>query len=819
MVQSGSCATLNSTATTVTVSPTTVAGSVGGGTTVCIGTNSTLLTLSGHTGSIVRWESSLDNFATAGTPIVNTSATFTATNLTATTSYRAVVKSGSCLQLNSVATTVTVSPTTVAGSIDGGATVCTGTNSTTLTLSGHTGSVVRWESSLDNFATAGTTIANTTTTLTATNITATTSYRAVVKSGACGELNSASATITVNILPDAPIVGTITHPTCVITTGSVVLSGLPGTGTWTLTRTPGNVTTTGTGTEVTISGLAANTTYTYTVSNGTCPSVASNNIPVNAIPQLATWNGGWTNGPPTINQPVHFATSYTSGGDINSCSCTIASTANIVISSGNTLTITNGLTVANGGTLTFENNSSLVQKNNNATNSGIIRYKRKTALRVYDYGYWSTPVSPKKLVDVSPLTLSDKYMGFNGNGWVITNPNTVMTVGKGYIIRGPQNHSKTVREEFTAIFEGTPNNGVINAETVEASKFYLVGNPYPSALDVNEFLKENTFMNGTLYFWTHNTPISPTTNKYVADDYASFNLTGGVLTGPAPSGDDAPGNNNEEPKGYVAAGQSFFISAETPGTINFNNDMRIGGDKNGQFFKPAKPSKEKTTRNRIWLNMTNQETIFKQILLGYVDGATNGFDKNYDGESFDGNPNLDFYSIATDRNLVIQGRALPFTDADIIPLGYRSAVAGGFSIEIGKIDGDLINKNVYLEDKTTGKIHNLKTGKYTFTTAKGTFADRFVLRYTDKTLGTGDFENTENNVLVTVKNKVLKVVSAKETIKEVTIYDVSGKQLYNKKKVGETELQIANLQSANQVLLIKITLDNNHTTTKKVIFQ
>jgi hypothetical protein len=51
-------------------------------------------------------------------------------------------------------------------SIAGSATVCTGTNSTTLTLSGHTGTV-GWESSTDAFATT-TTIDNTTTSLTAT---------------------------------------------------------------------------------------------------------------------------------------------------------------------------------------------------------------------------------------------------------------------------------------------------------------------------------------------------------------------------------------------------------------------------------------------------------------------------------------------------------------------------------------------------------------------------------------------------------------------------------------------------------------------------
>jgi hypothetical protein len=86
-------------------------------------------------------------------------------------------------------------------------------------------------------------------------------------------------------------------------------------------------------------------------------------------------------------------------------------------------------------------------------------------------------------------------------------------------------------------------------------------------------------------------------------------------------------------------------------------------------------------------------------------------------------------------------------------------------------------------------------------------------------LGTGDFEDTENGILVSVKNKVIKVNSAKQTIKEVSIFDVSGKLLYNKKKAGTTELQIPNLQAANQVLLVKVTLDNNYTTAKKIIFQ
>ena len=44
----------------------------GGNVSVCSGTNSTLLTLSGLTGTVVRWEYSYDNFLTSGVTISNT---------------------------------------------------------------------------------------------------------------------------------------------------------------------------------------------------------------------------------------------------------------------------------------------------------------------------------------------------------------------------------------------------------------------------------------------------------------------------------------------------------------------------------------------------------------------------------------------------------------------------------------------------------------------------------------------------------------------------------------------------------------------------
>ena len=91
----------------VTVDPTTVGGSVTGGVVVCYGLNSTLLTLSGHTGTVQYWQYSVNGSSWTDIPAA-TSTTYTAVNLTVNTYYRAVVKSGVCLVENSASTQITV---------------------------------------------------------------------------------------------------------------------------------------------------------------------------------------------------------------------------------------------------------------------------------------------------------------------------------------------------------------------------------------------------------------------------------------------------------------------------------------------------------------------------------------------------------------------------------------------------------------------------------------------------------------------------------------------------------------------------------------
>lgn len=224
-------------------------------------------------------------------------------------------------------------------------------------------------------------------------------------------------------------------------------------------------------------------------------------------------------------------------------------------------------------------------------------------------------------------------------------------------------------------------------------------------------------------------------------------------------------------------------------------------------------------RHRVWLNMTNNEGLFKQLMIGYIEGATNGYDHNYDAVSMNANSYADFYSINDGQKLVIQGRSLPFLSTDIVPLGYRSEIEGDLNISIDHLDGDLTNQNIYLEDTKTGIIHNLKKSMYTFSTEKGTFLDRFIIRYEQKkTLGRDEFAGASENLIIISKNKMITLKSYEVPLQDVYIYDVSGRLIYNKLNIKTFDLEIDNLFSTTQVLLIKTIFEGGKKKTQKIMF-
>ncbi|POY39773.1 hypothetical protein C3L50_08045 [Flavobacterium alvei] len=842
VVQSGSCTSAYSSIQTIVVSPTPVGGGVySGNTPICLNSSTGNMTLGGgYVGNVVRWEKRLLPSVT-WTTIANTTTVYSENpSVAGTWEYRAVVGSGSCATVNSSAFSVTVNPELTITLINSNSSVCQNTTTASFAYSATTGSPAACVVDFDSTAnTAGFSDLSYVGLGSAPN-----TFSVNVPWGADAGVYNATLTlktdwpsctstvsypITVTVGIATPTVGTITQPNCSTPTGSVVLSGLPASGTIYQT---GTVVTNFpiTGTSMTISGLTEGT-YQFSASNGTCTSSATGNVVINSL-VTNTWTGAWSQGIPTVNQKIVFAANYSSTGNVTACSCMITSGA-VTFNANDTLTLTNELKIT-AGSLTFENTASLVQINDAAINSGNIIYKRNTSsVRISDYTYWSSPVANQNLA-ISPAYTSGMFYSFNDfatpESWKSESASTIMTVGKGYIIRGQQIGSPTPPPPpsfYQATFTGTPHNGNKSIVIGPTGNSNLLGNPYPSAIDANKFLSANsTVIEGTIYFWTHNTAIQLASNitngtagsgafAYTSDDYASYNGTGGVAV-----------SGGIIPTGEIAAGQAFFTTSKaTGGSVAFNNAMRLssGGAilDNSQFFK-IKNTKGKTAqieKNRIWLNLTNAKGAFKQTLVGYIDGATNDIDNAFDGESFDGQEFIDFYSVNQGKNLTIQGRALPFSENDEVPLGFRSTIESPFTISIDQVDGSMTNQKIFIEDKLTNTITELNAGNYTFSTVAGTFNDRFVLRYTNgKTLGTDTVTTQKNKVVVSVKNKQIKINSLSETINKVVIFDLLGRQIYQNNKVDSNEFLTTDFSSSHQALIVKTTLQNGELVTNKIIF-
>ena len=530
------------------------------------------------------------------------------------------------------------------------------------------------------------------------------------------------------------------------------------------------------------------------------------------------WNGSnWSNGFPSGGKEISFKEDYPFLTAANVCSCSIDEGKVVTLLSGNTLEVE--YSYFGEGTLVLEDSANLYQSDDNVVNTGKVHLKRNSSpILRYDYTFWSSPVDYQKLVDVSPDTLFDKYYSYNclTRSWNLESPSNVMIPGRGYIIRGPQYFSITDPLIYEAVFKGIPNNGKIEVDLGNKGNLSLVGNPFPSTLNADMVLKSNASkIEGTLYFWTHNTPI--TNLVYAANDYAAYNLLGGVGTRGALS----TGVNENIPDKTIASGQSFFVRSKGIGSIEFNNSMRLV-DKNSTFFKTGINKKSnienEIEKHRIWLDLKNDKGAFKQILIGYTNGATNSYDEDFDAESFNGNQFVDFYSIVDTKELVIQGRSLPFEETDLIQLGYSSTIEGDFNFSIDQMDGLFtFPQDVFIKDKDLQTEHNLKEGPYFFKTAKGTFNDRFVLSFISRSLKREDFEIKANEISVFVNKQNIFIDAGKNNIKNILVFDISGKQIYRKNNIKNTNFSIENLLTKHQILFVKVSLENGHYRTSKII--
>jgi subtilisin-like proprotein convertase family protein len=530
------------------------------------------------------------------------------------------------------------------------------------------------------------------------------------------------------------------------------------------------------------------------------------NVPITCGQITTTWNGtSWSNEKPTDNVAVTINGNYTSTEDLAACSLNIIGTSQVVISSGNDFIIDGIVNVAATASFTIQNNANVVQKQNVVNTANASVFRDSNPLRRLDYTIWSSPVTGSQtLKQFSPNTVNNRFYNYNATTNlfnIISDPlNQTFTIGTGYLIRMPDNHP-TTPTIWNGQFNGNLNNGTteVNLSYIGSGQsFNMIGNPYPSTINANDFITDNlSNITGTLYFWRK-------TNAAIGTAYATYTLGGSTTTSPS----------SPTPNGFIQVGQGFFVEAKnvtTPKVI-FQNSHRSGNNIN-QFFRTSE-----IERNRIWLNLTNTSGLFSQSLIGYITNATNEYDAIFDAKYLNDSP-VAFNSQLDNQEFSIQFRGLTFNTTDVFPMKFKTDSAGEYTIAIDHTDGIFqTNQNVYLQDNLLQLIHNLSNSSYTFNSEIGEFTTRFNIVFEPQALSVGDNPSNENTVIAFVNNNQIHLNSSNQMIKKVKVYDVLGRTLYTNVKVENLTLNISTISANNQALFLHIELESGEIEIKKIMF-
>ncbi|SEG36051.1 LamG-like jellyroll fold domain-containing protein [Flavobacterium urumqiense] len=553
------------------------------------------------------------------------------------------------------------------------------------------------------------------------------------------------------------------------------------------------------------------------------------------------------------------------------------------------------------GLIDLKGRSQLVQTLNSeldATSKGFIKRDQQGTVNKYNYNYWSSPVgpinaetnnnaytvdavfkdgsstTPKDITwasgydgSTNPFSLARFWLYKFENGieyadWKHFNESDLILPSQGFTLKGAGavDTNNTLTQNYT--FVGKPNNGLINGNSVKADNLFLVGNPYPSALDAYAFINDNINtidgnISGELYFWQH----FPDNNTHILSGYTggygTLTLTGG--TPPvAPAGISGLGEISgtttkyKSLYEYIPVGQGFFVSGKLgivgAVPIIFNNNQRAFVKEDGIDDAKQKisntllkivPKKNYTTASvnhfndnsndpvynnyntKIRLGFNTANNYHRQLLIGFMDDlATDGLDRGYDGYQIDTQKN-DLYFLIDDSEYTIQGVG-SFDVNKSYPLGVKTDTLGNVQFVVDTAEFLSANQNIYIHDKETSIYYDITKKPANVNLSAGTYNTRFELTFqTDKALGIGENELPESIVIVynnEIKKKLVISKNQSVDIKEVSIYNLVGQQLSTMKKVpnGNTIEIPFNVQSG--VYLIKISTDKG-VVSKKIIKQ
>ena len=511
--------------------------------------------------------------------------------------------------------------------------------------------------------------------------------------------------------------------------------------------------------------------------NGGTPGVA-------AISDLIYTSGSWNVVPSsntgTANATVRTGQSVTISAD--------AAVNNLTIESGATLTIAADIDftvngdISNANSIAVESGASLVQtKTGVDNNSGAGSYsvsRQYTPFNQTRFSFWSSPVDAANTNTVfDGSNTNDIYSWTAGaqaaNNWVSA-ANTTMNPGQGYIATPSLNAGTNYTD--TRIFTGNINNGdlSISFNGVNADDWVLIGNPYPSAIDFEDFAALNTDLNATIYYWD----ASPTNRADAA--YSNWNTTGAVA---------ASNSQRNSPSSSVRAMQGFFVQV-TSGfaggtlTVSFENSLRQNfGNTNAGFFKTE-------VRERAWLGLSS-DSASNQILISFDDRASLGFDRLYDAQIFKASQYHSLYSMQGTKELSTQARPyIQVGSTEVVPLGVDAWSAGLYTIGLDSLNNWDANNAIFLLDSFNNTVVDLQQNDFQFTVSQaGVIHNRFYLVFgANSSIGINEITNEQFFAYQNAKGQLVINDPQHLGLEKAQLFDVSGNLMLD--AALESQLQV-----------------------------
>ena len=288
--------------------------------------------------------------------------------------------------------------------------------------------------------------------------------------------------------------------------------------------------------------------------------------------------------------------------------------------------------------------------------------------------------------------------------------------------------SATMNGGVTFDVIGTPQNASSIIVPVRQYVLNQLGNPYPSAIDLNIFLTNNSSnVGGNIVYYKNG-------GSYVSYSTTFLDINGnGVVV-------NSPYLDKRER--FLGHSSGFFAYGKPAATqVVFNNTQRnaypqltIAGALSGVFYETS------NTPDILKLKLKNSanDDSFDELVIGKASDAADGMDDK-DGYKFmDSNTNIQpyMYSIADGQNLVIN--AIPNTNGKVIPIGIVTNTQGNWGVSTENSDA-FVNEvsSLYLEDRSTSPstFYNLKTSPTVqFSLPEGNIGSRFYLHIGNETV-------------------------------------------------------------------------------------